>query len=612
MRALIAVVAALALAAPAAAAEIRHVDATAYPEVRVTVVSPSAAAPRLLEDGNPVAGLEAENLGRTKSVVFALDRSQSMKGKALDDAVAAVRGFVRSKSSGDRVAVVGFGSTALQLTRFSSSTIDADIALRDVSIDAKQGTALNDAVALAARLLGEEATAARVLLLVTDGRDVSSVASAEQAEELAREHGVTVYTVGIESGQFSPEPLKQLAAATGGVYKGAESSSELTAAYREIAVELGKTWQLKYLTAARPGDEVSLSVSGDKAEFALPGSTRVTAGEDAELLPAPAYESSWGSVAVGVAVGLLLLLSGAFALSAKKASWLKTRLAPHITGVRPSVRKRQESGERFAAGSALLRATEQAFQHLAWWKRIQRQLERADVPLRPAEFVWLCVAGSFGVGLVAAVTARSSMFILGGFALGAALPWGYLKVKAMKRLKAFENQLPDLLLTLAASLKAGHSFKQGLQTVVDEGQPPASKEFTRVLAETRLGRPMEDALVEMAARVNSKNLKFVITAVTIQGQVGGSLAGLFDMVAETVRQRQQFARKIRGLTAMGRASAYVLVGLPFATGGIVTLINPTFMDPLFNSPTGHKMIMLGLAMMVFGSLILRKIVSFKG
>jgi len=100
--------------------------------------------------------------------------------------------------------------------------------------------------------------------------------------------------------------------------------------------------------------------------------------------------------------------------------------------------------------------------------------------------------------------------------------------------------------------------------------------------------------------------------VTIQRQVGGSLAGLFDMVADTVRQRQQFARKIRSLTAMGRASAYVLVALPFFIAFAITLLNPTYMDPLYHSSTGHMLIILGLTMMVFGSLILRKIVSFKG
>jgi tight adherence protein B len=94
--------------------------------------------------------------------------------------------------------------------------------------------------------------------------------------------------------------------------------------------------------------------------------------------------------------------------------------------------------------------------------------------------------------------------------------------------------------------------------------------------------------------------------------VGGSLAGLFDMVADTVRDRQQFARKIRSLTAMGRMAAYVLVGLPFFIALAMTVLNPTYMDPLFHSHTGHMLIMLGLTMMAFGSLVLKKIVSFKG
>jgi len=210
------------------------------------------------------------------------------------------------------------------------------------------------------------------------------------------------------------------------------------------------------------------------------------------------------------------------------------------------------------------------------------------------------------------MTGRSTMSILIALAVGAAIPYVWVAFKARRRMYAFEDQLPDLLVTLAASLKAGHSFKQGIQTIVDEGQEPASKELGRVITDTRLGRPMDEALSETADRIGSKNFSFVITAVTIQRQVGGSLAGLFDMIADTVRQRQQFARKIRSLTAMGRASAYVLVGLPFFVGMAMTVMNPTYMDPLYHSSTGHTLIIIGLVMMGLGSLMLKKIVSFKG
>jgi tight adherence protein B len=179
-------------------------------------------------------------------------------------------------------------------------------------------------------------------------------------------------------------------------------------------------------------------------------------------------------------------------------------------------------------------------------------------------------------------------------------------------MKAFDSQLPDLLITIAASLKAGHSFRHAIQAVVDEGAEPTARELRRVLTETRLGRPMDDALGEMGERIGSKNLSFVLNAVTIQRQIGGSLAGLFDVVAETVRQRQQFARKIRSLTATGRMSAYVLAGLPFLVSALISLISPSYMSPLWHSSTGHVLVGTALVMLGIGTLVLKKIVSFKG
>jgi tight adherence protein B len=123
---------------------------------------------------------------------------------------------------------------------------------------------------------------------------------------------------------------------------------------------------------------------------------------------------------------------------------------------------------------------------------------------------------------------------------------------------------------------------------------------------------MDQALAEMGDRIGSKNLTFVLNSVTIQRQIGGSLAGLFDMVAETVRQRQQFARKIRSLTAMGRMSAYVLGGLPFAVAILISVISPVYMAPLWHSSVGHDLVGLGFVMLAVGGVVLRKIVSFKG
>jgi tight adherence protein B len=616
---LLAGAAALTAIAPASAAvKVSGVDATSYPQVRMTLVSskPSSQTPKVTENGKPVSGLHAENLGRAKSVVLAVDRSRSMKGKPFRDAVAAAHAFLRAKLPLDRVAVATFATKPVMLTEFAPSSADAHTALRSLSVDHREGTTLYDGVVKSARAFAAESHSGRVVIVVTDGNETRSTASLHNAITAAREAGVLLYVVAIESKQFNPAPLKRLARETGGSYRGAGSSTQLGAIYAGIAQELRRTWRVDYLTAARSGENLALAAtvrgSGTgTAKFTVPADVAPpSAKQPSSLLPRHFYESFLGTQMMGLLVGFLVLMSGTFLLTSVRGSRLKRRLAPHLGEVRG--RKRKVERERLQAAAGLFRATERTFGHWRQWIALDRMLERADVPLRTVEFVYLSMGATLLAGLVSAAVFQGAVMVLAGMAGGGLIPFAVIWFKGKKRTKAFENQLPDMLITLAAALKAGHSFKQGLQTVVDEGRPPASKELKRVLTEAQLGRPIDESLTEMAQRLGSKNFEFVITAVSIQRQVGGSLAGLIDMVADTVRQRQQFIRKVRGLTAMGRAGSYVLVGLPFVIAAAITLMNSDYMSPLYHSSTGHKLIAVGLTMMAIGSLLLKKIVSFKG
>jgi tight adherence protein B len=620
-RAALATAAVLALAAPALAASdvrVKGVDTSEYPTIHLSVVTTSGLTqpPSLREDGQPVSGLQAENLGREKSLVLAVDNSRSMAGRALADASAAARAFVATKPGADRIALLAFGHKPVLLTTFSSSTIDAVSALRQIAVDPKEGTALYDAIGLASQSLQAEQNPGRVVVLLTDGRDASSRASLADAIRAARAAGVAVYPIGIVGKGFDPAPLQRLARATGGSYYAAASTDALHSIYSSLAAELSRTWRLSYETSARPGDDVRLRVTvpglgSAAATFKMEGSGSGVA-KPSTLLPATAYTSPLGTLVLTLGVGFLLFLAAGLALAAKKGAWLRGRIEPHVGDPKRAAKGVSTERKRFAAFASLFNTTEQAFGHLRHWRAVQRLLERADLPLRTVEFLYITMGASLLVGLMAAVSGMPTILILLALVFGASLPFVVLWFLANRRLKQIEDSLPDLLITIAASLKAGHSFRQGIQNVVDEGQGPASKEFKRVLTETRLGRPMDAALDEMAERVGSKNLEFVMTAVTIQRQVGGSLAGLFDMVAEAVRNRQQFARKIKSLTAMGRMSAYVLCGLPFLMAGILTLINPDYMSPLYHSSAGHKLVMVALVQMLVGSLLLKKIVSFKG
>jgi tight adherence protein B len=619
-RARLVLVAALAaaLSVPAAATagvKLNGVDLGAYPEFRATVVTstPTSKPPVLLENGKPVPNPTWVNLGSSKNVVLAIDNSRSMAGKPLAEAVASATAFVAAKPPSDRIALATFGKSAVQQSAFSTATIDADNALRALAVSEESGTALWDAVDLSARMLASQ-SGGRVVVLLTDGDDVGSKTSEDGALKSLHKAGAVVYPIAFGS-HADTSGLKKLASQTGGTFHSASSTSALKDIYAGIARELRRTWRVEYLTAARPGDKLTFQASAgklgsDEAELTVPDSFGAGSPKPSPLLPSLVY-GKLGDLLFTLVAALLVLGAGVLVVSTTSGSYLKRRLAPHIEAGRRTSKKRT-GRERLEVFNGVFKATENAFGHRRQWRNLQLLLERADLPLRTVEFAWLLVGCSFVLAVLAALTGRSTLVILAMFLVGAFVPYFVVWFLAKRRMRAFEDQLPDLLITMAASLKAGHSFKQGLQSVVDEGQEPAAKELRRVLTDTQLGRPMEQALQETADRIGSKNFSFVITAVNIQRQVGGSLAGLFDMVADTVRDRQQFARKIRSLTAMGRASAYVLIGLPFFIAFSITLLNPTYMDPLYHSHTGHVLIALGLTMMAFGSLILKKIVSFKG
>lgn len=616
-RLILAGIAILVLALPAAAAatvNLSGLDQSAYPTIRASVVSGNGIrqAPAVTENGVPVSDLQAQNLGRSKAIAMLVDRSQSMRGAPLADAKSAARTFVQSKQSSDEIAVIAFGSHPATLSPFSTASIDSDVALAHLKTDAVKGTALYDSIVSAAQQLQGNPLPGRVIIVLTDGADNASKTNLNGAVAAARKANVAIYAIGIEGQGFTSDPLVQLSNATGGRYFSASSTSALRGVYATIADTLKRTWRIQYVTSARPGDEINVNAAvvgeGSSAKSLKISGTAVS--PPSSLLP-KGFFGPGGPFAIALAVAVLVLFAALFFLAGIRGSWVRTRISAHVGETKGSSKELRKQ-RRTEALTRLFAATEGAFGNLKQWRWIGRMLERADVPLRTVEFFWISVAAALGMAIVAFALGVSPMFGVILVAIAGAIPFAWVWFKMRKRMKAFEDQLPDFLITIAASLKAGHSFKQGLNAVVDEGQPPASQEIKRVLTETSLGRQMEDALSDMAERVGSKNFEFAITAVTIQRQVGGSLATLFDMVGDMVRQRQQFARKIKALTAMGRMSAYTLIGIPFFIAGVFTLINRSYMRPLYFSSTGHMLILIGLCMMAFGSLILKKIVSFKG
>ena len=613
-----AALAALVLAAPAAAGvAIGPPDTTDYPTIHLTTITsrPSATAPTLKENGRPVSDLVAKSLGGPKAIAIAVDRSKSMTGKPLADAIAAAKVVADRKGEDDQVALFAFSSQAQQVTDFTTDAGSVDSALDGLKADGRSGTALYQTVTQAADAVAKNELVGRVLIVITDGRDVSPKGTLSDAIAAARDVGVVVYPIGISGSQFSPAPLERLADRTGGAYSGASSSGELVGVSNDVIDKLARTWELTYQTAARPGAHVRLVVKQAGAGEA----TRTlfiprNAGRPPTTSPLSKFffHSAGGNLLAAFILGLLILFAVMHLLGARNIRRVQKRVEPHVAPLeQPTGKKESRRGGRFVLLGRLLEGTENALGGFKSWSTLSTALERADVPMRPAELFYIIIGSGSLIACISIVLGLPFIITVVLFLFGAAAPYAVVAQKGSRRQKAFDDQLPDLLMTMGASLRAGHTFRQSLQAVVEESAEPASKEFKRVLVETGIGRPIEQALFDVARRLGSRNFDYLVSAVSIQREVGGSLANLFDIVSETVRQRQQFVKKVRGLTAMGRTSAYVLVAMPFFLAFVLSLINYAYMKPLFTTYTGRFLIIITLVMMSIGSLILKKIVSFR-
>jgi len=213
---------------------------------------------------------------------------------------------------------------------------------------------------------------------------------------------------------------------------------------------------------------------------------------------------------------------------------------------------------------------------------VQAALERARIPMRPGEYAITAFGASLTLaallyGLTGTVIIAAVGLIVGP--LGAV---SFVRYRIAKRRKAFEAALPDALTLIASSLSAGHTFLRAIQMMCEEAEPPMSEEFARVVAETRLGDPLVDALGRMAKRLEVRDMDWVVQAIRIQQTVGGRLADLLHTLADFIRAREEVRRDVAVLTAEGRISAYVLTALAPFMFLAIQVISPGYMKPMYS------------------------------
>lgn len=231
---------------------------------------------------------------------------------------------------------------------------------------------------------------------------------------------------------------------------------------------------------------------------------------------------------------------------------------------------------------------------------IAKQLARADLKLKVAEYLVVIVASVFIFALFAWFFGnRHPISAMIGAVIGLLAPRFYVKGQQRKRLQKFNDQLPDMLNLMVNGLRAGYSTMQAMEAVSKELPSPINDEFKRVVQEMQIGIPMEKALDNLLRRIPSDDLDFVVTAINVQREVGGNLTEILDNISFTIRERVRIKGEVRVLTAQVRTSGTVLSLIPFFLTLILWFLNPDYLL----SVTDRGMLIAGLIICCVLSLI---------
>jgi len=238
-------------------------------------------------------------------------------------------------------------------------------------------------------------------------------------------------------------------------------------------------------------------------------------------------------------------------------------------------------------------------------------IEQSGVRTTPSAIVVASVVS----GLVAALATQMFIRIWLALALtvplGVALPVLFLLHRRSSRLKAFEEQFPDALDLVSRAIRAGHSFQTALGMAADELAPPVGPEFRKMFDQQNFGLPLRDALEALAERVPLVDVKFFVTAVSIQRDTGGNLAEILDNLSHVVRERFKILRQVRTHTAHGRITGFVLLALPPFLAVALSFLNPEHMRPLFEERAGQLMIGGTIVMQFIGYLWIRRVIRIE-
>ncbi len=271
-------------------------------------------------------------------------------------------------------------------------------------------------------------------------------------------------------------------------------------------------------------------------------------------------------------------------------------------------KKKKQEDEEF--GTVITSAVDRAVKDRGFAANISTVLARADLKLTVGEFIVISFLLAVAAALVFYFTGRYVLIPVGAI-VGFLAPRWYAGYLQSKRLKEFNGQLSDALNLMVNSLRAGYSNMQAMEVISREMPTPISTELGRVVLELQLGVDFDTAMANLLRRMPSSDMDLVVTAMSVQREVGGNLAEVLDAISYTIRERIRIKGEIQVLTAQGRITGYVITMLPFFLGAFMYMYNPTFMAPMIEETCGWIMIGVSLLMIGFGYFVISKIVNIE-
>ena len=280
---------------------------------------------------------------------------------------------------------------------------------------------------------------------------------------------------------------------------------------------------------------------------------------------------------VGGGLAVVLLLVGIIISISSERSLVEERLGQYVDSANLENQQKQKA-------TPLTDWLNQRVEGSSWGDKISKKLARADIKMKPGEYIALNVIAAVGLGfLLWFIGGQSIVSGLIGAVIGLFLPRMYVNRQQSKRLVRFNDQLADMLNLMVNGLRAGYSTSQAMEAVSRELPPPISDEFRRVVQEMQLGVPMERALDNLLRRIPSDDLDLVITAINVQREVGGNLAEILDTISHTIRERVRIKGEIRVLTTQVMYSGKFLAVLPLFVMGVLYLLNRDYMMEFFQT-----------------------------